>query len=87
MLLIYLCVCVCVCVCSEDFDNVNKHKSTDTMLHAHYIGVPAGTGKTWKNEKAYSSQGLLNGLEMSWKITQNTGKSRGISDELYLLFL
>ena len=30
--------------------------------------------KTWKNGKAFSSQGILNRLEKSGKITQNTGK-------------
>ena len=32
--------------------------------------------KTWKNGKAFSSQGILNRLEKSGKITQNTGKLR-----------
>ena len=32
--------------------------------------------KTWKNGKAFSSQGILTRLEKSWKITQNTGKLR-----------
>ena len=32
--------------------------------------------KTWENGKAFSSQGILNRLEKSGKITQNTGKLR-----------
>ena len=32
--------------------------------------------KTWKNGKAFFSQGILNRLEKSGKITQNTGKLR-----------
>ena len=36
--------------------------------------------KTWKNGKAFSSQGILNRLEKSGKITQNTGKLWGFGD-------
>ena len=32
--------------------------------------------KTWKNEKTFSSQGILNRLEKSGNFTQNTGKIR-----------
>ena len=32
--------------------------------------------KTWKNGKAFSIQGILNRLEKSGKITQNSGKLR-----------
>ena len=32
--------------------------------------------KTWKIGKAFSSQGILNRLEKSGKITQNTGELR-----------
>ena len=41
------------------------------------IGVIQGSHsdwKTWKNEKAFSSQEILNRPEKSGKITQNTGK-------------
>ena len=33
--------------------------------------------KTWKNEKTFSSQGILNRLEKSGNFTKNTGKARG----------
>ena len=32
--------------------------------------------KTWKNEKTFSSQGILNRLEKSGNFIQNTGKMR-----------
>ena len=40
--------------------------------------VPTGTGnqeKTWKNGKAFSSQGILSRLEKSGNFAQNTGKT------------
>ena len=43
------------------------------------IGVCQGSHsdwKTWENGKAFSSQGILNRMEKSREITQNTGKLR-----------
>ena len=34
------------------------------------------SGKTWKNGKAFSSQGILSRLEKSGNFPQNTGKIR-----------
>ena len=39
------------------------------------------SGKTWKNGKAFSSQGILLRLEKSGNFTQNTGKSEKITLE------
>ena len=35
-----------------------------------------GSHKDWKNEKTFSSRGILNRLEKSGNFTQNTGKMR-----------
>ena len=44
--------------------------------------------KTWKNEKAFSSQGILNRLEKSGKITRKYWKIQGISDKiLFVIFI
>ena len=38
--------------------------------------IVSGFPLDWKNGKAFSSQGILNRLEKSGKITRNTGKVR-----------
>ena len=43
--------------------------------------------KTWKNGKAFSSQGILNRLEKSGKIAQNTGKTSGNFRKMLCYFL
>ena len=43
--------------------------------------------KTWKNGKAFSSQGILNRVEKSAKITQNTGKFREFRTNIIFYFL
>ena len=43
--------------------------------------------KTWKNGKEFSSQGILNRLEKSGKITQNTGKLREFQTNIICYFL
>ena len=40
--------------------------------------------KTWKNGKAFCSQGILNRLEKLRKITQNTGKLRDFRNFLVI---
>ena len=45
--------------------------------------------KTWKNGKAFSSQGILNRLEKLGKVRENHSKywkTRGISETFYLLY-
>ena len=42
--------------------------------------------KTWKNGKAFSSQGILNRLEKSGKTTQNTGKLRKFQKKILCYF-
>ena len=50
-----------------------------------------GSHSDWKNGKAFSSQGksqgILNRLEKSGKITQNTGKFREIQTNIICYFL
>ena len=41
----------------------------------YFISIQ-GSHSDWKNGKAFSSQGILNRLEKSGKITQTTGKLR-----------
>ena len=43
-------------------------------------------GKTWKNGKAFSSQGILNRLEKSGKMTQNTIKLREFQTNVICYF-
>ena len=42
--------------------------------------------KTWKNGKAFSSQGILNRLEKSGKTTPNTGKQREFQKKIICYF-
>ena len=46
------------------------------ILYAHGSHQDWKSGKTWKNGKAFSSQGILSRLEKSGNFTQNTGKIR-----------
>ena len=46
-----------------------------------------GSHSDWKNGKAFSSQGILNRLEKSGKITQNTGKLREFETNAICYFL
>ena len=46
-----------------------------------------GSHLDWKNGKAFSSQGILNRLENSGKITQNTGKLREFQTNAVCYFL
>ena len=48
--------------------------------------LPTETGKPGKNGKAFC-QGILNGLEKSWKITQNTGKLGQFQTNIICYFL
>ena len=54
-----------------------------------YNRVPTQTGKPEKWEGIFQSgksRGILNRLEKSGQITQNTGKIQGILEKCYLLF-
>ena len=45
-------------------------------VHIHVVQTYSGFPLGLENGKAFSSQGILNRLEKSGKITQNTGKMR-----------
>ena len=52
----------------------NEYKVTTKELFQRHCPPTQGSHSDWKNGKAFSSQGILNRLEKSRKITQNTGK-------------
>ena len=48
--------------------------SQELTVNVHGTHRDWTSGKTWKNGKAFSSQGILLRLEKSGNFTQNTGK-------------